>query len=752
MKLIERGASSTTRRITLTLSLMLCLTAGAELGAQEAGDEAGPSGAPPRGAPPAEPAGPAAPEPPAPDPAGPPAPEDSPVKARRATLPGTTIVAQGRYVVEDSSVATRTSTPLSKLPVAVRVLPSAVWRDQGARDLADATENLSGVHRENVGGFLGASDSTFLRGFRTNYVYYDGFLVEAIPSVNLGTLQSIELLKGPSSVLYGLMEPGGVLNLRTKRPLAERLARVEFRTDSFGDNRAIFDLAGPLDGDRSLLFRANGGVQSTRTFRDKFEDRRFWIAPSATWRITENTDLTVSLQATRQERIIDEGVAFTAGGQSVADIDTFLGEPGFPGQSYEQFLPQVQVRHAITENVELRAGVLMNLWTNDMKGVRRSAPTQPDGTVNRLFEDSDFRQTSLQGYGQLAWKARIGPTEHELVAGFDLRHRSNELDLKRGAAPPISIVYPVYGIATPTLTRDFDLEQDQGWIGARVQDHISILDDRLHLLLGGRFDWVKTSNFNQLATPRNEKTRDHAFTGRAGALYQIVEPLSLFGSVSQSFLPNGTGARDVNGDFLDPETAMQYEAGVKTRWLDGRLTLDLTAFHLLKDDVAISDPANPGFSTNAGKLRSRGFEVDAAGELWPGLQLIGAYTYIDTEVIKSSSLPEGERFRNIPKNSGHLWVKYTIQQGRLKDLGIGVGMTAVEQRSGDNADSFALPGYATFNMVLDYRLKPDFGPELRLRVIARNLLDEEYYVSSLASSRVFPGQPRSLTFVLGMDF
>ncbi|MEZ5979597.1 MAG: TonB-dependent siderophore receptor [Planctomycetota bacterium] len=653
------------------------------------------------------------------------------------------------YLVRESSLATHSDASLHETPWSVRVLPKEFVRDVGALELTDVARWSPGVADEKVGGFLGPVDTVFLRGFRTRAVYYDGFQVEAIPAVNPGALERVEVLRGPASVLYGTMEPGGVLNVVPKKPRTDEFLEVQQRVGTWNLHETTVGAGAPLAGSDDLFFRIDAGTRDAESFRDYYEETRQWVAGSLLWTPDADRRLEFAVSYGEQQRVIDEGVAFTSDGEAVAPIDTFLGEPGYPGQRFAQLLGEVRGEFALSPDLKLRSGVLASLWSNDMNGVRRSAPTNADDTVNRLFEDSDFRQQSFQAVNELVWDAELGSTRHEVLAGLDLRSRTNFLHLRRGSFPATSITDPVYGNPSPTITTFNDSSQDQDWAALYVQDRIDLLDDDLHLNLGARHDWIDQTNGSDTSNTENS-VGDQAFTGRIGALYDLTDDVGVYASVSQSFLPNGVGTVDVNGDQLDPEKGVQFEVGTKVELLEGDASVSLALFELTKDHVAISDPLNPGFSVDAGELRSRGIEFELTGKLSHSLSAVAAYTYMDTEVIESSSLPVGAPFRNIPEHSGSLWLNYTIEGGPLDGTGFGLGARAVASRPGNDGNTFDLPCYVTVDAAL-FRRSLRFGNvdvDLGLNLI--NLFDETYYTSSLHTSRVFPGTPRSLLFTISL--
>lgn len=660
------------------------------------------------------------------------------------------------YDVDTSAVGTRTETPIFEVPAFISAVPWSVMDDQANETLRDALRNISGVSAETVGGFNGPNDTQMLRGFRLDSIYYNGFRLEGVPSINLPTLERVEYLKGPSSVLYGLMEPGGVLNLVSRTPSETPLYRLQSRYGSFHRARTAADLGGPVTEDGSLRYRLNAGYQSNESFRDHVSDRRYWLVPSLAWEPAKGTRVFVELNVSDQNRTIDEGVAFDQNRQPVADISTFLGERGLPGQRYDMLLLTARVEQDLGEHLTARVGFLMHDWANDMFGIRRSRPLATDmGTVQRLFEDSDFEQRTYNLIADVRGRFDLGPTQHEVLVGVDWRTFENTLAIRRGGTPEIDLQNPVYGAPDPEEISNTPLVFSRDWIAVFAQEQATLFDD-LHVSLGGRFDSATRTNENQSDEPSTDDQDDSALTGKAGLLYVLPafanHRVALFGDVSQSFQPTNPGAKDKDGASLDPETGLQYEGGLKLDLLGGAVNGTLAWFQLTKDNVSVPDPDNDGAVMNAGTLRSQGVEVDIAGSPVRGLSLIASYSFTDTEVVESTTLTEGNALRNIPQHAFSLWARWVQPTGALKGFGLGAGVFGVGERQGDDANDFQLDGYTRFDAAAYYRHKLAAGPHLRFQLNVQNLADTEYYESSLAATRVFPGVPRSVYGMVEAEF
>jgi len=685
-----------------------------------------------------------------------PAPEETKKKESTQLPPIVVEAAANRsYVVKDAPGVARSGTKAFDLPLSVQMVTSQVMQDQGDIQAQDALRNVSGFHQNKGASFNSANDGGVIRGFQTTQMYYNGFLVEGMSSVNLPQLERLEILKGPASMEFGVVQPGGLINMVTRQPSGESRTQVEQSIGSYDSYRGHVDSTGALNADKTLLYRLNSGYIDQNSFRDYVFEKRYWLAPSITWKPSSKVSITLDTSFMQKQKTLDEGVAFSAAGKPVSQISKFLGEPDLSGQTQRDAFAGLTAEWRPSENLTLRSAFMYHHWDIDMNAIRRSANTSGAGTVARLYDNSDFSENSWQWMNMGILKFDLGPTRHKLMAGYDYRDRKQTVRLNRANYTAVNILNPVYGGVLPNTTDLNWQDARRIWSGLYLQDEISMFSkDQLKILVGGRMDYVHSIDYSRTGSPQTLQRIDRAYTGRAGLLYQPVHALGIYSSVSSSFIPSSTSSRNVSGSLLDPETGMQYEAGIKWRSPAERVMASAAIYELTRDNVAIADPANPGFSINGGLLRSRGVEFDVSGQLTSSLQVIGNYTHTDTRVLRSDTLPVGARFMNVPRNSGSLWLKHTQQGGWLRGFGIGFGIFAASNKSGDNNDTFKLPGYTRFDAALFYRREMTSGPlsAVYARVNFINLFDRKYYESSFGNSRVFPGQPFTVYATLGFEF
>jgi len=566
------------------------------------------------------------------------------------------------------------------------------------------------------------------------------------------------VLKGPASVLFGLGEPGGLLNVVTKQPAPERFFTIEQRLGSYDHFRTVVDLNSPLGNSENVLGRLNAAYTTDDTFRDHTGIDRWFIAPSLAWELGERTSLVVEGSYMEEDYPFDHGLAFSAEGEPVADVSTFLGEPSFRSEREETFIGYT-LRYAHSERLTLRNYTMFHRNENRLNAFRHFGSTLPDGTVNRTVDRSVPKGGTVSTVADLQYRFETGAVQHALLVGVDLRwdpERYNQQDGPRAPGPfPIDIIEPRHGQVGPVEFTDFsDFDSETKMAGVFIQDQMTLADDRLHVLLGARFDHV--DQFVKFVAPAFDfdfeaDQTDDAVTIRAAALYELTGWMSPYVSVAESFNPTSPFTTSLDG--LDPEEGLMFEAGLKLAFLDERIISTVAVYDITKDNVPISDPRNPGFSINGGELRSRGFEADVTADLAAGVRLIANYAYTDTEVIDSDSLPEGGRFGNVPLHTGNVWLSYDFPaESPLRGLTLGGGAFAASERLGDDAGTFNLDAFVTLDATARYVRPLPGGRSLKLQINVSNLLDEKYYESARGTASVFPGAPRTYTGSIGLDF
>ncbi len=574
-------------------------------------------------------------------------------------------------------------------------------------------------------------------------------------------MERIEVLKGPASILFGSLEPGGVINLVNEQPLREPRYELGFRAGSRGLLEPNIDITGPLTADGSIRYRLNALYRTEDYFRD-FDTplERFFIAPVIAFDIGDDTRFTLELEYSDDQRPNDFGLPVI--GDLVADIpfDRAVTDPGAKATS-ESFRVGYRFEHDFNANWQLRNSFFFNRFesriNSDFANLLAGAGLIPtafdEATGDRFLYPTQINGSSrnLEVQTNVVGEFTTGSIEHTLLAGIDFASFRNIRNEIRAVFPPdqsfigrLNIFDPDYD-ALPPLP-DFDDPEvassgiSEGFsdnLGIYVQDQVKILDN-LIVLVGLRFESIYQESTSQLlavAPPDESERQDSAWTPRLGVVYQPSDNISLYASYSRSFTPNL--ARTVEGGFLEPEKGEQFEVGAKAELLNDRLSISVALFNLDKENVATADPNNPGFSILSEAQRSRGVELDIIGEILPGWNIVANYAYLDTEITDEGDRNFGNRFFNAPEHVANLWTTYEIQAGSLKGLRIGGGFNYVSQRFGDFANSFEVDGYFLTNATIAYE-----GENWEAAVNFRNLFNVDYIESTInsRSDRNYPGE------------
>jgi iron complex outermembrane recepter protein len=657
------------------------------------------------------------------------------------------------YRVPNASTATRTDTPIRDIPQSIQVIPRQVLEDRQVIRLGDAIENISGV--TNKGSYSGYEEYINIRGFNVdtfqgNY-FRDGIRLFTFGFPETANLERIEVLKGPASVLFGQAQPGGIINLVTKKPLQEFYFSPRIAIGNYDTYQGWLDVSGPLDADKTLLYRLNMYYENSGSFRDFVEKERLFIAPAFQWQIGANTSLTIDAEFTDDSRTMDDGIPAIGDRPADIPINRFLHEP-FSEFSKQEYSIGYVFKHQFSDRWSIQ-----NAFRVQWLYPERYYPLFDtlDEETGELTRSRYYAAGSYENYAtqtDIIGKFATGSIQHQLLLGFEYAKTVERPDF--GGFDP----YPSINIFDPVYTREgYPKEESLNFFrdditstwGFYLQDQINLLPN-LILLVGGRFDSFDQDRSTQdLGEPKQEfEQSDSKFSPRVGLVYQPSDAISLYASYTESFQPSIGANRNFDDSAFEPETGTQYEIGIKTDWLDGRLSATLAAFHLSKQNVTTEDPNDPRFSIQTGEQTSKGIELDVAGEILPGWNIIAAAAYIDARITKDNTLEEGNWLDNVPEFSTSLWTTYEIQAGDLRGLGFGLGLYYVGDRYGDLDNSYTLPSYFRTDAAIFYR-----RDDWRVALNIRNLFDVEYFTGSDGGrNQIQPGSPFVVTGSFAIEF
>ena len=649
------------------------------------------------------------------------------------------------YTRTNASTATKSSLPLMKTPVSVQVVPRAIMEDQQAVQVEDAIRNVSGVFPGfTFGGF---AEEFMIRGFNTQFANYrDGFRTQA-GRMSLANIERIEVVKGAATNLYGRIEPGGLINLITKRPRAERYYSLNQQFGSYGQYQTRADATGALNESGTLLYRLNFEYLNKGSFRDFGFTERYFVAPSVTWKVTPDTQFDLDFMYSDEASREDHGIVALGNRPAKVPRSRFLGEPTQDRATHKFYNTALTFTHAFTADWQVRARFAHLLRVGfDPQTTGRSLD-ETTGILQRgLFMGLKSPENTYQGTVDVTGRFYTAGIEHNVLAGWEYQGRFGRFQSISIDANPINIFNPEYNpIALEGIGPNSFFHANNEWNGVYFQDQITLFD-KLHIMGGGRYDWATQANGFvggedlSLADAKAaiNKVTDARFSPRAGIVYQPWEWLSFYGNYVQS-LGSANTAIDAAGNTLKPQIGEQFEGGFKTSLFSGRLNSNVAYYHLTKQNLSVRVPGQL-FSISIGEARSQGVEVDISGQITNGLNLILTYAYTDAEVLEGDN--KGNRLWNVPKHSGSVWALYDMQVEPLRGLSFGAGVFVQEKRPGDPQNTFLLPSQARVDAMVRYR-PPILNSRLSFQLNAYNLADSTLFGGTLGDrNNINVGIPR----------
>ncbi len=656
------------------------------------------------------------------------------------------------YLARRSATGTKTDALVADIPQSIVVIPGDLLRDRGVAKVSEAVDTVAGVVRGGTYGGNTSSADFIARGFEALKLR-DGMRLNAQgfgDALDIGSIERVEVLKGPAAVLYGAGEPGGTVNLVSKKPYAGFGGEAGLSYDSFGTGRLSVDLNAPFTADDTLLFRINAAVESGDTYRDFVKRDNSLIAPTLEWRPHAGTKLTLQYERVHTKGLFDRGLgrSYNYEGTGIdynaLPVERFIGEPSV-GPS------RTTTSQAIaTLEQDLGGGWRAKLAYADN---RFDYDNQPEvgldtfdpatGLFSRYFIDYATQgERTRTALAEVSGKLVLGGIGHQMLIGADAtRNKAYYVALQGIPAPgPINVTQPQYtGYAG--YSTDFYYSGLQGSNGHSfyAQDLLTF-SPQWKALLALRHD--RASRFSGAFPGQPDDSgvvNRNAFSKtspRAGLVYQPSAVDSFYGSWSTSFSPAVfINLRDPSA--FKPESGKQLEVGWKRDWAEGRLSSTLAVFDIRKQNVAVSDPTNSAdeyFEVQVGEYRSRGIELDVNGSPWPGLRLSLGLGYADVAVSKSSdpALPVGSRQIDTPRVTAKLWVS--------QDLGAGWSVGAgLFHASATPTSGLTFPAYTRLDASLAWQ-----QGAWQVQLSGKNLSNVKYHAGNL------PQAPRHA--VLGASY
>ncbi|MGI2170931.1 TonB-dependent siderophore receptor [Shewanella sp. MF05960] len=680
-------------------------------------------------------------------------------------------VAQSTAEIERISIhyrqAYRGNVASQELPQAITVLDSSLISDTGVTRFQELLDFSSSIARQNDGG--GLWDSFSLRGFPGNENIPSGYLINGFNGGrafsghrDLSNVEYVEILKGPGSALYGRSEPGGTINIITKKPQYETSGFLKASAASEDQYRLEGDFTTGLSED--IAFRINGALQDYGSFRDEVFSNKKVVSPSFRWQINDDSSLLYEMEYLKHEQLFDRGIVVIDNNINTVPRSRYLGDPNDGATEIEAQSHQLTYDNQLNQQWSLSAGYgyrysTLNGFSSDAELAQSRQSLYDDGeTLTRQHRYRDYNSVDHAVRFELSGSVMTGNINHNLLVGVDAydyqlytglyRYRGSKGDYA------INIFQPVYSNIQPDVSPLYQKqEQQQAW-GTYIQDQMD-LTDKWKLQLGLRFD-AYDQQIDDAVTQIASSQSDQRVSPKIGLVYVYSDELSVYSVYSEGYLPvSGT---DYAGSAFAPEESTSVEAGIKfmTQWRqDMPLTGTVAIFDAKKSNILTADPVNVGFSATLGEAKSTGVEVDLDADLTDNLTAKLSYAYLDTRTVNEVINPDwgvmvsaGSRLVNVPKHTASVIIKQDLSVFNI-DGNAGINWRYVDSRLGDAVDpEFQLSAYQLVGLFVNSRLDNN----INLGLAIENLFDEHYIANSYSALWAVPGEPRSVKVSVSYEF
>lgn len=721
------------------------------------------------------------------------------------TTEGQSVAAEAQQleaVLVTGSTDTKTEQSAFEMPFTVNGIPREIIDDELATRLTDALKNVSGIAPNSDNG--GTNDNFTLRGFDLDgFGYRNGVRID-IPQFDPAGIERVDVLKGAAANLYGRIEPGGMVNVVTKRPLAERYHSLEQRAGEFDYYRTEGDFTGPVTTDGEWLYRLVFSYQNNGSFRDFVGNERLYLFPSLTWQPSVSTQFNLGFEYKDNVDSIDYGIPTR--GEKPLDVprERFLGLRG--AESDRSFyLIDFNWSHVFNERWEFRQKFLWYLNSSDY---RDSGPSNfcsdrgqllpgplgscPDANLLDVFVSTPFHEDYDEYFTEIDLTGRIAALgmQHELLFGAEYNRSTQDASLFNAVSliesptlRPINFRSPSYQLIADLAPIDvpgnyrapgfFENRIREHWYALFAQDIVDVTD-RFHVVLTGRYD-IRASHKagsclvlgGATCSASLQEVEDSVFSPRVGANYELLPWLAVYGNYARSFGSPGFGVL-ADGSPPEFERGEQREVGLKGKWFDERLHATLAFYHLRQSDrtVPVINP-NPSVVTQVGEARSQGIELDVQGRLFRRWFLMASYAFTDARVTEDQAIGiesdpfgnqvpvltpglTGRRLANVPEHAVSIWSRHALSDA----FSVAGGVFAMTSREVDAENTVEVAGYVRVDVAAAYRFR--LGSSwLRAQLNVFNLLDNEYFDPQTSFARtinVSPGAPRTVLGSLTIEF
>ena len=693
----------------------------------------------------------------------------------------------GKYAEPDTDTGTKTPTPQRDIPMSISVMNHAFLADLRAERLADVYQYITGLSfndSSNLGGFS-------IRGFESSSnlknIMVDGMsgLASRFSTPPTANLERVEVLKGPAAILYGYMEPGGLVNMVTKKPQARQKTEIFTSLKSYATDiselgsdpgyTVMIDSTGPITADKRLRYRMIVEYEDIESFRRNRFQRNFYVMPSLMYAWSPDTSLTVGAEVLEEKRAADEGlVALLNRTDTLPSFDVVYQNKD-DWQSDSGLVFSANFKHRFSNNWLLNVNARRVLHSDSSHLLRSQTVVArtpiTDSFVTRRVRIQENERNYAYLDATLQGELETGKIKHRLLLGVTAGQDQNlfeQIAIGTGTTASLNVnVYnPVLGAAYPSLPLGTIRDQrfnTQGFYG-QLQTNLT---SKLKSVVSLRHD-RQDVDFKQERPTLLDGSDSSATVPSFGLVYQPSDQMSFYASYAESFHPviNSFSQEDINGvsGKWDPELADQVEVGLKFDFPNQGLTLTAAVFEINKsnitEDTGLSTPANtPGVTywVVVGNIKSQGGEIDLQYRPRPHIQFRAGYAYTDAAISGSRTVANiGAPARNVPVHSANFWARYNFANGALKGLGVGTGIVYQSERLGvttnDPALQFRMSGYYKADTALYYNWR-NYSFSLNVK----NVLDKRYIPgggtgTTAGNVRIQPGEPRQVLASVRVTF
>lgn len=702
-----------------------------------------------------------------------------------------------KYFGSYSFSATKTASLNKDIPQAISTVSKELIADQQALTLSDAVKNVSGVSQSSfynqfsIRGINQNEEGAIINGMRTRQYFFNQPLTT--------NLERIEVIKGPASATFSSVDPGGSINLVTKKPLTENRKQISISSGSFSTIRGALDFTGPLNAEKKLLYRLNVGYDDSKSFRDLQYRKAYLISPSFSYIPNDRTSLNVEIVLNNSRSRLDRGQAIFGAIAGQTDLNSTPATFNMGGSNdyfnSQDLMLMSNLSHSFTSKIVFNIIYMKQTWNEDLLEHRTTNAFGVDENNNPIPTLAGMRAVQRQQKwntdnisAYFSINVNTGPINHKLVIGYDLMstrkyrgggdNTAQGYRLKDGTVtakydPAKKGLYQfkiVNGVNAPVPNVDHFNLANPSYVIRNLSDYIftkseippaysevnsvyiqdQIKYEKLIFTLGLRQEWYGDYTNYKLGTEK--KISKQKLLPRLGITYAISSHINIYGTYLQGYQPQSNTSTLViipppAGSNFKPLESDLKEIGAKSEWLNSSLMVNVSMYEINQKNLLMNanDPVDPNLLIERGAQRSRGIETEVAGYLLSNWQISATYSYVNAVVTKDNDESLiGKRVQNIPEQSANVWTRYDLKNsGIFKGMGFGAGL----QYSGDKLPlyirDFTLPAYTLVNAAVYFS---PFKSGMQLSMNVNNLFNKTYWVGAQNYLRLFPGAPRNVMF------